>query len=78
MEALSQREFDRWCETDAEFKRLMGSHIEAQTKLNLDTERRLATVEAEQKNCNRRSSWVSGIVSAVVGGIVGAFAGGVK
>ena len=69
---LSQREFDTWREDDRAFKDDMRAFMESQTRLNLDYEGRLSTVEAKQDDCestiNRRSGMIAGLVAAVIGG----------
>lgn len=74
---LSQREFDTWREEDRAFKADMRSFIEIQTRMNLDIEGRLSTVQAKQNECesstNRRATWVSAVVSALIGALATAF-----
>lgn len=79
---LSQREFDTWRADDAVLKRQILTHMQLQSAMNLDVERRLTSVEMKQEDCAKavsvRTTWVSSVVSAIVGGIVGAFTGGMK
>lgn len=71
--ALTQREFDTWRETDAQWKHIMLAHVEGQEKLNLVNEGRLTALETNQSRLGTIAGWISAIVAAIVGGITGAF-----
>ena len=76
---LTQAEFDRWCESDTEFKQRILRHVETQVEINLDNAAAIATLRVKQEECadlvSRRSTWLSSVVSAIIGGIIGAFSG---
>lgn len=72
---LSQREFDTWRESDAEFKNRVLGHIETQTVDNLRTENRLSTLESDKEHSLRQHGWVNNMVAAVIGAIVGGLSG---
>lgn len=72
---LTQREFDTWCKNhDPKMDRILD-YIETQTAINLAMEKRMTTVEIEQRDyeaaTSRRVTWISSVVSAVVGGVLG-------
>jgi hypothetical protein len=76
---LSQREFDIWCRSDKTFKERIDTYMTVQTEINLNNSAVIATLQARQEECqdqmDRRTTWVSAVISAIVGGIVGLFAG---
>jgi hypothetical protein len=73
MEALSQREFDTWRETDNEFKGEMRAFIAAQVALNLASEKRLTRTEERLDGGERRTAIITGLVSSIVGAVGGFF-----
>jgi hypothetical protein len=73
MEALSQREFDTWRETDNEFKGEMRAFIAAQVALNLSSEKRMTRTEERLDSGERRTAIITGLVSSIVGAVGGFF-----
>lgn len=72
---LSQREFDTWRESDAEFKEQVLGHIKTQTVDNLRTENRLTTLESDKAHALRQHGWVANVVSALIGALAGSISG---
>jgi ferric-dicitrate binding protein FerR (iron transport regulator) len=74
-EALSQREFDTWRESDNEFKQEMRELLRGHAALHLATEGRLATLEANHEKTKtvttNRTTWISALVASIVGGLCG-------
>ena len=76
---LTTREFDTWREVhDPKIDRILD-FVEVQHALNIRSEQRLTTLEAQQEEAvetlARRTTWISSVVAAIVGGFVGWFSG---
>ncbi len=71
---LGRDEFDRWATDDRLLKQRLLDHMDRQVDINLHSERRFTALETKQDDCAKeaakRSTWISGIVSAVISGLL--------
>lgn len=75
-EFLTTNEFQRWAESDRDFKNRILDHVDNQALVNADVQAEIAVMKSTHTKARNFNAGLSTVISALVSGVVTAFTAG--